>query len=316
MNTDTHVDCFEQRLLAAILDDFPELAGAGAGRARRARRLESRWPAGSLKSRKRGGFVLLTAAAATATASVAGVLSSGGHAVPARASAPVRTSVPARLSADFVRAHVKAAVNASAGSAIQYDLGHAPNSQTGVIENTATWNYASRGRQVTLTHILGAGGSPVLGYLETATSDKTVTITINYRDRTWSTATYPWGNATPPDTPGPLPQTTAQAADALRDAVSAGSMTDLGPAEVDGQRAIQLVQGSAKTGEIDMWVNSATYLPIRMIETAPGETVTSDRAIRDDYEWLPDTLANLSLLTPARAIPAGFAQVPDAGAGK
>jgi hypothetical protein len=151
----------------------------------------------------------------------------------------------------------------------------------------------------------------------TATPDTTVTITINYRDRTWSTATYPWGYATPPDTPGPLPQTTAQAADALRAAISAGSMTEAGPAEVDGQRAIHLVQGSAQTGEIDMWVDPATYLPIRTIETAPGESAASDRAIRDDYKWLPDTAANLSLLTPAGAIPAGFTQVrPGSGSGR
>jgi hypothetical protein len=70
-----------------------------------------------------------------------------------------------------------------------------------------------------------------------------------------------------------------------------------------------------KTGEIDMWVDPATYLPIGTIETAPGESVASDRAIRDDYKWLPDTAANLSLLTPAGAIPAGFTQVPNAGAG-
>jgi hypothetical protein len=304
VNTDTRADRFEQRLLAAILDDFPELAGAEA---RRVWHRGSPWAAGSGKSRKRGGLVLLASAAAAA--SVAGVVSGGGHAV------PVRTSVPARLSADYVVDHVKAAVNASAASAIQYDLGRAPNSQTGVVENTATWNYANSGREVTLTQILGAGGSPVFGYLMTATSDKTVTITINYSNRTWSTTSYPWGYATPPNTPGPLPQTTVQAADALRDAVNAGSMTDVGPAEVDGRRAIHLVQGSTKNGEIDMWVDPATYLPIRTIETAAGESAASDRAIRDDYKWLPDTAANLSLLTPAGAVPAGFTQVPDAGAG-
>jgi hypothetical protein len=309
VNTDTRADRFEQRLLAAILDDFPELAGAEA---RRVWHRERPWPAGSGKSRTRGGLVLLTAAAAAA--SVAGVVSGGGHAVPVHTSAPVRTSVPAHLSADYVVEHVKAAVNASAGG-IQYDLGHAPNSQTGVIENTATWNYANSGQEVTLTQTLGAGGGPELGYLMTATSDKTATITINYGNRTWSTTTYPWGYATPPNTPGPLPQTTVQAADALRDAINAGSMTDVGPAEVDGQRAIHLVQGSAKTGEIDMWVDPATYLPIRTIETAPGESTASDRAIRDDYKWLPATAANLSLLTPAGAVPAGFTQVPDAGAG-
>ena len=312
MTTDTRADRFEQRLLAAILDDFPALAGTEAPGARHR---ESPRPAGPAKLRRRGGLALLGAAAAAA--SVAGVASvvGGGHAVAVHPSVPVRPGVPAHLSADYVVDHVKAAVNANAGRTIQYDLGRAPNSQTGVIENTATWNYASPGREVTLTQNLGVGGSPVLGYLMTATSDQTVTITINYRTRTWSTTTYPWGYATPPNTPGPLPQTTAQAADALRAAINAGSMTDAGPADVDGQRATHLVQGSAKTGEIDMWVDPATYLPIRTIETAPGESVTSDQAIRDDYKWLPATTSNLSLLTPAGAIPAGFTQVPDAAAG-
>jgi hypothetical protein len=311
VNTDTRANRFEQRLLAAILDDFPNLAGAEA---RGARPRESPWPTGSGTSRKRGGFVLLAAGAAAA-AGVAGVVSGGGHAVPVPTSVPVRTGVPAHLSADYVVDHVKAAVKASADSVINYDLGHAPNSQTGVIENTATWDYATSGREITLTQILGAGGSPVLGYLMTSTLHQTVTITINYGNRTWSRTTYPWGYETPPNTPGPLPQTTAQAADVLRDAVNAGSMTDAGPAEVDGQRAIHLVQGSTKTGEIDMWVDPATYLPIRTIETAPGESAASDRAIRDDYKWLPDTAANLSLLTPAGAVPAGFTQVPNADAG-
>jgi hypothetical protein len=54
-----------------------------------------------------------------------------------------------------------------------------------------------------------------------------------------------------------------------------------------------------------MWVDPATYLPIRTIETAPGESVASDRAIRDDFKWLPDTAANLSLLTPTGLSPPG-----------
>jgi hypothetical protein len=319
VNTDTHADRFEQRLLAAILDDFPELVGVGVGAGARARGPRPRLSpsrAGTGQARKRGGLVLLAAAAAAASA--AGVISGAGHAVPVHtgvpvpAGVPVHAGLPAHLSAEVVVDHVKAAVNASTGRAIQYDLGRAPNSQTGVIENTATWNYATSGREVTLTQVLGAGGSPVLGYLMTATPDTTVTITINYGHRTWSTTTYPWGYVTPPNTPGPLPQTTAQAAAALRAAVTAGSMTEAGPAVVDGQRAIQLVQGSAKTGEIDMWVDPVTYLPIRTIETAPGESPASDRAIRDDYKWLPETAANLSLLTPAGAIPAGFTQVPAA----
>jgi hypothetical protein len=76
---------------------------------------------------------------------------------------------------------------------------------------------------------------------------------------------------------------------------------------VDGQRAIHLTERMAN-GQINLWVNPDTYLPIREIDTAPGVSQTSDQAIRDDYRWLPDTQANLSLLTPAGAIPAGFTQ--------
>jgi hypothetical protein len=208
--------------------------------------------------------------------------------------------------------HVKAAVHASGTDVIEYDLGHAPNSQTGELENTATWAYGNSARMVSLTQDLDAAGKPVLGYLMTVTPDKTVTITINYSSRTWATTTYPFGSATPANAPGPRPQSNAQAAAALWNAVKAGSVTVVGPAEVDGQRAIHLVQGSSRAGEIDMWVNPATYLPIRTIDTAPGKSVTSSRAIRDDYQWLPDTAANLRLLTVAGAIPAGFTQVSSA----
>ena len=307
MNTDTHADRFENRLLAAILDDFTNLTDAEAhsGRYR-----ESTWSASSGRARRRGGFALLAGTAAVAAgvagAFGAGAFSAGGHA------APVRTSVPARLSADYVVNHVKAAVHASGSDVIEYDRQQARNSRTGELENTATWSYGNSARSVSLTQILDADGRPVLGYLMTITPGKTVTITINYSSRTWSTTTYPFGSARPANAPGPLPQSLAQAAAALWDAVKAGSVTEVGPAEVDGQRAIHLVQGSSQAGEIDMWVNPATYLPIRTIDTAAGESVTSSHAIRDDYQWLPDTAVNMRLLTPTGAIPAGFTQVSNA----
>ena len=82
-------------------------------------------------------------------------------------------------------------------------------------------------------------------------------------------------------------------------------MTLIGPATVDGQRAIHLVERTGG-GAIRLWVSPVTYLPIREIDTAPGVSATSPRAIRDDYRWLPATPANLRLLTTAAAIPSGF----------
>ena len=90
-------------------------------------------------------------------------------------------------------------------------------------------------------------------------------------------------------------------------------MTLAGRATVDGQTAIHLTEHLAG-GQINLWVSPTTYLPIREIDTAPGVPLTSDKAIRDDYRWLPATAANLRLITAAAAIPAGFTQVsPDNG---
>ena len=91
----------------------------------------------------------------------------------------------------------------------------------------------------------------------------------------------------------------------LRAQVRAGKVTLIGPATVDGQRAIHLVERTGH-GAIRLWVSPSTYLPIREIDTAPGVSPASPRAIRDDYRWLPATPASLRLLTPAAAIPSGF----------
>jgi hypothetical protein len=91
--------------------------------------------------------------------------------------------------------------------------------------------------------------------------------------------------------------------------VKAGKVTLVGWATVDGQRAIHLTEHLAD-GQIDLWVSPDTYLPISEVDTAPGTSQT----IRGDYRWLPATQANLRLLTPAGAIPAGFTQTsPDQG---
>jgi hypothetical protein len=305
VNSDTRADRFENRLLTAILDDFTTLAAESGAEGRRV----SPGRASAGKPRKRGGLALLsgTVAVGAAAAGAVVVAGGGGHAV-----VPGHAASPARLSAYYMASQVKAAMKSSASGDLQYNLQRAPNSQTGVIENSATWSRDSAGQEITLSQVLGADGKPASGVLMTTTANKTVAITINYLNRTWSTATYPWGYTTPPNTPGPKPETTVQAADVLRNSIRAGSVTDAGTTDVDGQQAIHLVQGSAKAGELDMWVNPATYLPIRTIATAPGESVTSDRAIQDDYQWLPGTAANLRVLTPAGAIPAGFTQVSNA----
>jgi hypothetical protein len=153
---------------------------------------------------------------------------------------------------------------------------------------------------------LSRAGRPVTGYLVTIAAHRTVSIVIHYRARTWTRTVYPFGSASDARRPGPRPATPLGQAAHLRAQVKAGKVTLIGSATVDGQRAIHLIERTGGGGAIRLWVSPVTYLPIREIDTAPGVSPASPRAIRDDYRWLPATPANLRLLTPAAAIPSGF----------
>jgi len=136
-----------------------------------------------------------------------------------------------------------------------------------------------------------------------------VEVVISYDSKTWSRTVYPFGSATPASGPAPRHETPAQGAARLRAEVASGELTLVGPARVDGQRAIELRQGTAARGMLRIWVSPDTYLPIRTVSTPPGVPASSPQAIRDDYTWLPSTAASRRQLTRAAAIPAGFRQV-------
>jgi len=184
---------------------------------------------------------------------------------------------------------------------------HAPDSQTGQPVWDIIWS--SPDRPTARTVDLDPAGHPVTGYLITIWPRRTVSIVISYGSRTWSRTVYPFGSATPAGGPAPRHETPAQGAARLRAEVASGQLTLVGPARVDGQRAIELRQGTAARGMLRIWVSPDTYLPIRTVSTPPGVPASSPQAIRDDYTWLPDTAANRHLLTRAAAIPAGFRQV-------
>jgi hypothetical protein len=151
-------------------------------------------------------------------------------------------------------------------------------------------------------------GQPTTGYLVTVKPHRTTSIVIDYGNRTWRKTIYPFGSsADGRRAAGPAPSTPLQLAAQLRAKVKAGQVTLVGWATVDGQRAIHLRERMTH-GQVNLWVDPDSYLPIREIDTAPGVSQTSDQAIRDDYRWLPATKANLRLLTPAGAIPPGFTQ--------
>ena len=94
-----------------------------------------------------------------------------------------------------------------------------------------------------------------------------MSIVISYGSRTWSRTVYPFGSATPAGGPAPRHETPAQGAARLRAEVASGQLTLVGPARVDGQRAIELRQGTAARGLLRMWVSPDTYLPIRTVST-------------------------------------------------
>ena len=308
MNTDlfpvAREDRFEERLLTAILDDYEQLTAPSA----RPRPARPR-PARPRPVRHRAAAVALIAGAAAAgivaaTVAATGTAKPGGPAaVPATVAGPAApaSASPKLQTAAYVVDHMKAALNAN--TAVVNIIDHAPDSQTGkpVIDEIWSSSLSDTYRIVDLT----PAGQPTTGYLVTVTPHRTTSIVIDYSKRTWSRTIYPFGSSSDGRRPGPRPATPLQLAAQLRAKVKAGQVSMDGWATVDGQRAIHLTE-HLTAGRIELWVDPGSYLPIREIDTAPGVSQTSDQAIRDDYRWLPATQANLSLLTPAQAIPAGF----------
>jgi hypothetical protein len=311
LNTDlSREDRFEERLLTAILDDFDQLS-APAVRPHQARRAR---PSG-----RRRVAVTLTAGAAAAgiaAASIAagGAANPGGHSAgtpagPANGGTGQAATTPKLHTAAYVVDHMRSALNAN--TAVVDIIDHAPDSQTGkpVVDEIWSSSLSDTYRIVDLTK----AGQPATGYLVTVKPHQTTSIVIDYGNRTWSKTIYPFGSSSDARRPGPEPATPLQLAAQLRAKVKAGQVTLVGWATVDGQRAIHLREHMTH-GQVNLWVDPDSYLPIREIDTAPGVSQTSDQAIRDDYRWLPATKANLRLLTPAGAIPAGFTQTaPDQG---
>lgn len=180
------------------------------------------------------------------------------------------------------------------------------------------WAYAGKLRQQART----SGGALVFDTdRTTATSGNgQQTITANgadYASRTWWHAVSTVGVST--SRPACLTMSLAPPVGGatdwsaqIREALGCGLFRIAGPQRVDGTDTVKLVATRLRPGPGDirqtLWVNPATYLPVRVSWTWPeGQQRGS---LVGDFRWLPPSPARVRLLTTP--VPAGFRQVKPA----
>lgn len=129
-------------------------------------------------------------------------------------------------------------------------------------------------------------GKPVADLSRSAAGD----IFVDHRARTF--------RKLPGETPGDDVWTPEE----IQQAIADGQITVVGPAEpINGKDTVRLDISSADGRMIvtEMWVDAATYLPVRWRWVQEGSTPM-------DVTWLPPTPENLALLTTP--IPDGFTE--------
>jgi len=146
---------------------------------------------------------------------------------------------------------------------------------------------------------IGPDGKPRRAMLVTGPDDGTRTVlTVDYTDRTWWTY-----RLDQPDVPHDVSWlVVSDGPDDIRYTIRQFSLHMVGTEQVDGQETFHL-GGPKPTGRgiaIDIWVDTATYLPVRFAVVSPDMSLTTR------YTWLPRTAGNLTPfdLKP----PAGFTQ--------
>jgi hypothetical protein len=132
--------------------------------------------------------------------------------------------------------------------------------------------------------VLQTAGQPVAGLRGTATI-------VYYSEHFWGRAAVAVQAATVPS------------ADSLRACLRPGNWRDLGPGVLAGARTMEfaatakvLVGGG--TGYEHLWVDTATYLPVRLVTFNGAEKITFG------FKFLPPTSANKALLRTR--VPVGF----------
>ena len=297
-------------LLRQGMTRFTEDLRAPAGMIRRAERR---------RRRRLAQFSVTATAALAACAVVFAVLAVPGapRGNAGRPAASVTATVGPVIDAAYVTKRVDAALSA-AGPAEIAQLTITTDALGGAT-TAHEWSYGDQWRSI----VYSPQGRP--DYEEGG--DASVFTLVSYPARTWSRQSGVRGSGAPasghddclqaavamrsllmPGAPqlGPAAGTPASVVTLLHTAVSCGSLILAGRQQVDGADAITLTSRSGSPLTETIWVNPATYLPVRVVlRSAAGSAALQHTA---DITWLQPTAQNLARL--AVPIPAGFRRVP------
>lgn len=193
--------------------------------------------------------------------------------------------------AGYVTAQTTAALDSLSGY-VERTTSVLPNGVTDVEltdRTTGRFRFDSSAKDGSPLYTIGGSGAPADG--------PTVTV-IDHPNRAWWT----YQMQLPTEAPsGAKASASTQAATGpyedpvdIRTAITGGQLQVLGTELVDGQQTLHLRVSSTRKplpGTIDLWVDSESYLPVRLSVDKAGSPVPQD------YTWLARTPDNLALLT-------------------
>lgn len=287
MSPDEDLDCRLGAALGAELHDelSDMIAPPGLAVAVRRRRARQRWAL-------TGALTLPVVAAGVAVALVVPAAPQG-----VRGGPPTQAGGAQPHTVAFLAAHTEQALDGTGDSIV--------HTVTNVDDGTVveTWSDLTGVRMVSTT---GHAGAPTRATQQSVVGDQLVTLNVDYTRHVW------WRDSmTRPDKliAGVILGVPYGDPDSIRADLARGDLILIGTEQVNGHATEHLRMtvdaGQATVASADLWVDSTTFLPVRMAAQKGPQHFTVS------YGWLPRTAENLARLelTP----PAGFTEQPGGG---